>query len=105
MLNENNTLLKENEEVEKTLENAITSYKLSFGYLEKAEKKDFTLRLWLDENTPLTEEYMNQFFESKITVITTALEKIDKVKPLANATIRKEENNIIVDASTSEDEE
>ncbi len=37
MLNENNTLLKENEEVEKTLENA--SYKLSFGYLEKAEKR------------------------------------------------------------------
>ncbi|MCI8568042.1 MAG: hypothetical protein HFG48_01840 [Bacilli bacterium] len=104
MLNESDNFLNENEEVEKTLDNATIAYKLSFGYLEKAEKKDFTLRLWLDENTPTTEEYMNKVLESRVTIITTSLKKIDKVKPVANATIKKEGNNIIVDASTSEDD-
>ena len=97
MLNDDTSLLKENEEVEKTLDNAKKSYKLLIGYLDKNEKKDFSLRLWLDEDTPMMEDYMNKRIESMITIITSAIKKIDKEKPIANATIKKEGENIIVD--------
>ena len=57
-------LLTSNELVEKTLSNAKSSYKLATGYLEKNEEVTLHLRLWLDEDTPTTEEMMNKIFES-----------------------------------------
>jgi len=59
------------EEVEKTLDEASESYKLETGVLKAKESVTYNLRLWLDENTPATEEYMNKIFNSKITVTVT----------------------------------
>ena len=65
---ESPNLLTSNEVVEKTLSNAKSSYKLATGYLEKNEEVTLHLRLWLDEDTPTTEEMMNKIFESKVTI-------------------------------------
>jgi len=78
LLNETNfekdsSLLESYEQVEKTLANATTSYKLETGYLNKEETKTFELRLWLDESTPPDEAYMNKVLESKVTIITSYL--------------------------------
>lgn len=67
----NPKLLTTNTTVEPTLEEARNSYHLETGYIKNKEKAQFNLRLWLDENTPLTEDIMNKSFSSKITVITS----------------------------------
>ena len=56
--------------VNKTIENANTSYNLETGVLAKRGSKSFDLRLWMNETTPATEEAMNKTFESKIVVNT-----------------------------------
>ncbi|MCI8568305.1 MAG: hypothetical protein HFG48_03190 [Bacilli bacterium] len=56
--------------VNKTIENANTSYNLETGVLAKRGSKSFDLRLWMNETTPTTEEAMNKTFESKIVVNT-----------------------------------
>lgn len=61
------------EEISKTLTDAITSYKIDTSYLEPNEMKVLTLRLWMDEDTPLVEEAMNKIFQSKVTITTSFL--------------------------------
>jgi len=74
MLNDNIAILDQNPVVTKTLDNAITSYKIDTGYLDKQESKTYQLRLWLDENTPAIEETMNQLFASKITIVASYID-------------------------------
>ena len=69
MLNENEPLsLTKNETVEKTITNASSAYKLDTGRLNGNEERIFYLRLWLDEDTPTSDEVMNKVLNSKITV-------------------------------------
>jgi len=65
-------LLSNYEVVTKTILNATTSYKLETGVLSKKGSKTFTLRLWLNENTPATEDAMNKSLESKIVIQTVS---------------------------------
>lgn len=73
---ENPKILSEKEQVEKTLENATTSYKLKTGYLEANESKTYELRLWMDYDTPATEDAMNKLFQSKITITASYVPEI-----------------------------
>ncbi len=83
MLDEENPKILSNV-VEKTLDNASAAYKLKKSYLEPLESKTFTLRLWLDENTPPDDDIMNAIFKSKVTVTTSFIEEA----PLASGTLR-----------------
>jgi len=91
------------EVVSKTLETAKESYKLNVGYLNAKESKSFGLRLWLDENTPLEETYMNKSFLSKITVIATFLPEIDAESPEVSFTTMSTDSEVTIDASASSD--
>lgn len=65
-------ILGNQEVVQKTLDNAITSYQLNTGIIGENETKTYELRMWLDENTPASNEIMNRTISSKVT-ITTAI--------------------------------
>jgi len=71
MLDEKINDFTEAESVTKTLENAKEARKLKTGYLRENASKTFTFRLWLDEDTPARQEFMNKLLESKITITTT----------------------------------
>ncbi len=86
---ENPNLLTTNQVVQKTLENASTAYKLKKSYLNANETKNFTLRLWLDKNTPADETIMNSVFKSKVTVTTSYIDEA----PLASGTLRSVSSN------------
>ncbi len=66
--------LSSDHQVVKTLENARSSYGMEVGSLGANETKTFQLRLWLDENTPASDEVMDKTLNSKVT-ITLAHEK------------------------------
>mgnify|MGYP004518201485 CR=1 FL=1 len=52
-----------------TITNASKAYKLENGYMDAKEKREFNIRLWIDENvTQETEGVQNKSFKSKITV-------------------------------------
>ena len=69
MLNNNNPiLLSNNEVIEPSLTEAITSYKLTTGYLDKKESETYDLRIWLDENVDMEDAVNNLLFKTKITV-------------------------------------
>ena len=51
-----------------TVDGAIESRVLFSGSLGAGDSVDYTFRLWMDYDTPLTEESMNKNFQSKITV-------------------------------------
>ena len=56
------------EEKEPTLEEADSSFKLTSGSLASEEEVSYTLKLWMDEETPAIEETMNALFSSKISI-------------------------------------
>jgi len=91
-------ILNTYETVEKTLNEAETSKKLTTGVLKKGESKTFELRLWMDEDTPAIEDAMNANFESKITIIAVQKEGIPEV----NIVAQEKEDGIKVDISTVE---
>ena len=63
------SLLSDNDTVQTTLDNATTSFKLKTGYLDHNESVTYNLRLWIDENVTLESEgILNTTFASKITV-------------------------------------
>ena len=103
MLDEDISLLTNNESVTKTLNDAHSSYKLKIGHLDALEEKTFNLRLWMDEDTPTSSEYMNKVLLSKIVVVTSYETDFDRDKPIASISVTKEDNKIIVDASKSSD--
>ena len=56
------------EEKEPTIENAEVSFELTSGSLAPDSEVTYTVKLWLDEETPAIEEVMNATFESKVTI-------------------------------------
>ena len=91
-------------EIEPSLLEAKTSYFLKKGYLGANESKSYKLRLWMDEDTPAEERYMNKAFQSKIVVVATTYEKeIDTEAPIADFTTTKVDGGYLIDARTSTD--
>lgn len=91
-------------EIEPSLLEAKTSYFLKKGYLGANESKSYKLRLWMDEDTPAEERYMNKAFQSKIVVVATTYEKeIDTEAPIADFTTTEVDGGYLIDARTSTD--
>jgi len=106
MLNEDTpNILTSNSEVEKTIESATKSYKLKKGSLEANTSVTYNLRLWMGDNTPASVDTMNKLFRSKVTVISSYVKSIDKTPPVANVTTTITETGVIVDASSSTDDD
>ncbi len=65
--------------VDTTITDADSSFKLTSGSLapsgEDGDFKDYTLKLWMDYDTPALDETMNAVFKSKISVIATRIEE------------------------------
>ncbi len=61
-------LLEKHINEEKVITDATSAYKLYQGTLENKEKKQFSLRLWLDEDTEAVDSVMNATWQGKITV-------------------------------------
>ncbi len=66
-----NTLNSSYINLDKVLPEASNAYKLYQGVLKSKETATFHLNLWLDENTPTSDEVMNATYEGKITVSTS----------------------------------
>ncbi|MCI8568041.1 MAG: hypothetical protein HFG48_01835, partial [Bacilli bacterium] len=96
-------ILNTNAEVDKTLDNANKSYKIGIGHLAPNTSKSFELRLWIDEDSEINEEYMNKTFNSKVTIITSYSK--DKTAPTTSFTATGGVGTITVDASNSSDSE
>ena len=71
-------ILSTYQSVDITLDNADTSHKLTTGRLSENETKDFELRLWLDNDTPLNEGTISASLMSKVTIITVHQKDLDK---------------------------
>lgn len=61
-------ILTNKEEASPTIELADKAYLLTSGSLTPEEEVTYTLKLWMDENTPVMEETTNSTFISKISV-------------------------------------
>ncbi len=59
------------------MDNAKSSYLLKTGYLRNGESKTFSLRLWMDHDTPPNLEYMNKTFLSKVTITASYLDNLE----------------------------
>jgi len=96
LTNEENVLsskvLTENTEVDKTLDNASTAYKLNTGTLKEGESKTFFFRLWMDESTPNNKEIMNKVLNTKITVITSLKVPVDTTNMIKERYLNEEDN-------------
>ena len=98
------SVLTINDKVNKTIDNAVISYKIKKSSLEANTSVTHTLRLWMNEDTPPSADTMNKLFKSKVTVITSYVKSIDKTAPVANFTTTIEENSVVVDANSSTDD-
>ena len=67
---------------------ADKSHKLTSGSLGPNEEETYTLKLWMDYDTPPIDDVMNAAFESKISIVATYIEE-EKIK--SNITIEYEE--------------
>lgn len=61
----------------KVILDSIAAYKLAEFTLEPNEEKSFNLLLWMDGNTPVSDEVMNANWEEKITITTSYIESED----------------------------
>ncbi len=64
-------------EVEPTITEPVVtdeSHKLATGLLKPNESKNFNLKIWMGDDTPSTDETMNAYFKSKVTIINSYLE-------------------------------
>jgi hypothetical protein len=57
--------------VDKTIDTATSSYKMTTGYLGVGGSVTYNLRIWIDQDAPLA-TMQNKLFESKIVVINSA---------------------------------
>ncbi len=88
------SILKDNDVVTKTLDDAYESHKLMTGYLGPSKSKDFEFRLWLDGALTMEDvDAMNKTFVSKITVTASYLEE-EKVPPTVDLELALCENTI-----------
>ena len=62
------TNLSNLETTETSMEGATESRILFKGSLGSGDSTDYTLRIWMDSDTPFSEDSMNKIFQSKITV-------------------------------------
>ena len=62
------TLTESNQNQEKVIEEASAAYRLTEGMLAGNESVEFSLRLWMDEDTGPLDEVMNAEFAGKITI-------------------------------------
>ena len=57
--------------------NSVESRVLATGSLGPNASIDYSLRLWMDEDTPLTTDAMNKSFRSKVVVVATPTKSVD----------------------------
>ena len=57
--------------------NSVESRVLVTGSLGPNASIDYSLRLWMDEATPMTTEAMNKSFRSKVVVVATPTKSVD----------------------------
>ena len=68
MIDEEEPFLLNTTPATKTLENAYEAYTLTTGYLDANEERNYSLRLWMDEDVTIEDDAMNKQLESKITI-------------------------------------
>ncbi len=90
---------EEDVEEEFVLDDTIEGRKLMTGILTPEESKDFTLRLWMDEDVKVEDDAMNKTLLSKITVSTTYLSAEDAVRPTADLVLSLCNDSIIASGS------
>ncbi len=93
------------EKVKETIEGADTSHKLTSGSLKPDEEVTYNLKLWLDENTPASEEVISSTFKSKVSIIATYKEdltnEIEIIVESETKEYSKEEEKILIKATSS----
>ena len=62
---------------DKYYDSSVEARVLVTGSLGAKASVDYSLRLWMDENTPLTSEAMNKSFRSKVVVVATPTKTVD----------------------------
>ena len=80
------------EEVKTTISNATNSFKLTSGSLKPDEEATYELRLWMDSETPATDEVMSATFESKITVNTSYIAEENLTNDITIIAMSQNEN-------------
>ena len=73
-------LLEKHINEEKVITDATNAYKLYQGTLGNKEKKQFSLRLWLDEETEAVDSVMNATWQGKITVTGKFVQNSNRAK-------------------------
>ena len=64
----NDKLVESHQNLNKVIADASNAYMLTIGKLSGNESLQFSLRLWMDEDTPALDEVMEATFQGKITV-------------------------------------
>ena len=87
---------------ENTLENALSARKLTTGKLNAEEEVTYTLKLWMDKDTPAIDEVMNASFNSKITIVVSSAtdnnqdDTITTETESKNDSVSKDDENITI---------
>ena len=68
-------LVESHENQDKVIEEASVAYMLNQGNLAGKEKVQFSLRLWMDADTPAIDEVMNATWQGKITITASYIPK------------------------------
>jgi hypothetical protein len=84
--------------VDKTIDTATSSFKMTTGYLGASASVTYNLRIWIDQDAPLA-SMQNKLFESKIVVITSAT----KDRSLANKLLNNAGGKAAIEAKTTPD--
>lgn len=97
--------------VNTTIDNADTSFKVTSGSLapkgEDGDSVNYTLKLWLDYDTPPIDEVMNASFKSKISVIASYIDEKDLTNEITiaynskNPTYNKDSETITINATSA----
>ena len=101
-------LIESHENQDKVIEEASVAYMLNQGNLAGKEKVQFSLRLWMDADTPAIDEVMNATWQGKITITASYIPKETENDRLLYNIVRKQAvlDNIaseFVEASTGID--
>ena len=71
-------LIESHENQDKVIEEASVAYMLNQGKLAGKEKVQFSLRLWMDEDTPALDEVMSATWQGKITITASYVPKVEE---------------------------
>ena len=84
-----------------TITNASKAYKLENGYMDAKEKREFNIRLWIDENvTQETEGVQNKSFKSKITVKASYEEEVPTKATEYLTELAKSDGSLVYDETS-----